>query len=91
MVMHVPVIIEEHPLVKGPREAWSDPKYVVKVGQEQVNRLNALLEKLSEIEFKCPPNEPICRELSTIINELSRVHLTLAEVMYRLEPVVKKL
>jgi len=76
--------VEEHPLVKGIREMWSDIEYVIKVGQEQVNKLNEAIIKISKEVFRTY-DEATRQFLNDIATELSKIHATLSEVMYRLK------
>ena len=76
--------IEEHPLVKGIRELWSDVDYVIKMGQEQVNKLNEAIIKISKEIFRTY-DEATRQFLNDIATELSKIHAVLSEVMYRLK------
>jgi len=76
--------IEEHPLVKGIREMWSDIDYVIKMGQEQVNKLNEAIIKISKEVFRTY-DEATRKFLNDIATELSKIHAVLSEVMYRLK------
>lgn len=79
--------ISEHPLVKGVREMWSNMDYIVKMGQEQVNKLNEAIIKITKEIFETY-DEATRRFLRDISIELSKIHAVLSEVMYRLRPEV---
>ncbi|OYT30497.1 MAG: hypothetical protein B6U95_00190 [Thermofilum sp. ex4484_82] len=70
------------------KKIFSDPKKLVKLGGEWIRKLNENLIKLANFIFKVP--DELREEINEIVNEISKVHAVLANVIYCLEQLVGK-